>query len=292
MKYHLIQFHDRAIIVAPDHKAGKADALAITSSSAFIRPSRFVMGIFGVALLMLSVAVVYGYGRTLWAHAVYYASEARVMLAATDGEHAQAQGYAEAAVLETPAPVMLPIDDSVRQVPDATASPVPQPAPSDAKGSVQAAAPVKKKTPAKAAVTIGELYIARIGVRTPVVVSDTSLQAINGALAHGVVQWPGSANAGEGGTTVILGHSSAPLSYRGKYGAVFSLLEKLEPGDVITIQAPGALYTYTVRDQVILDPKKEQPDLLKQDGETLVLVSCWPVGTNWQRIVIRADRNL
>ena len=137
---------------------------------------------------------------------------------------------------------------------------------------------------------VGELYVARLNIRTPIVLADQDLKAINAALAYGTVQWPGSATIGDGGTTIVLGHSSAPLSYRGKYGAIFSLLEKLQAGDVITMQTPGALYTYTVRDQLIINPKKEKPDMLQQDGETLLLVSCWPVGTNWQRIVIRADR--
>lgn len=291
MKYHLVQFHYRSIIVAPARTAESSGVSGVMAVGAFVRPSRLIASVFAASLAMFGIALVFGYGRTIWAHAAYYTrgvAETLTVSEAAKNRLPAAAGavYAESTTVRLPRPAPLPLAGELTMPLLATVdAPLAQ-------AAKVAPAPVTKKsaTPAGKPTTVGELYIAKLRVRVPIVAAENNLNAINGALAYGTVQWPGSVEAGDGGTTIILGHSSAPLSYRGKYGAVFSLLEKLQAGDVITVQAPGALYTYTVRDQLIIDPKKEKPDLLKQETETLMLVSCWPVGTNWQRIVIRAER--
>lgn len=136
------------------------------------------------------------------------------------------------------------------------------------------------------------LTIPKLGVSAPIVeIAAASSGAIDEGLVNGVIRWPGSAALGEKGTTILLGHSSAPLSYRGAYGSVFALLDKLEPGDIISVQRDGKELRHRVESRLIIDPKKYGGDFTAAVGnEELVLVSCWPTGTDWRRIAVRAER--
>ncbi|MDO8558296.1 MAG: class E sortase [bacterium] len=152
--------------------------------------------------------------------------------------------------------------------------------------------PVEKKLIEAAAIPkTPRIRIPSLRVSAPIVETAFNLKTINKDLGGGVIRWPGSAEIGSGGTSVLLGHSSAPMTYRGKYGSVFALLDKLKAGDPIAIEMSGKILHYRVRDHFIIDPKNAKEDVLQSlDGEGIVLVSCWPVGTNWQRIAVRADR--
>jgi len=135
------------------------------------------------------------------------------------------------------------------------------------------------------------ISIPRLNLYAPIVETTLDEEILNANLEKGVVRWPSSATPGAGGATILLGHSSAPLSYRGDYGSVFALLDKLVPGDIISLDGQNGTLTYRVRDKIIIDPKRYQTDLAHTlKDESLVLVSCWPVGTSWQRIAVRADR--
>ena len=64
------------------------------------------------------------------------------------------------------------------------------------------------------------LVIPKIGIKAPIVLTKhTDEYMLQKELEKGVVKYPGS--------NVILGHSSAFPWYRGNYGSVFSLLNKL-----------------------------------------------------------------
>lgn len=132
------------------------------------------------------------------------------------------------------------------------------------------------------------LIIPLIGVDAPVVLSEgTDEYMLQKALEKGVVFWPGSNFLGEKGTIIMLGHSSAYPWYRGGYGSVFSLLNKLEINNEIFVFSGDKKYTYQVVGKEIKSPEEiilEQ----EKDDSILYLVSCWPVNTNWKRIVIKA----
>ena len=129
-------------------------------------------------------------------------------------------------------------------------------------------------------ILLEKLVIPSIGVDTPVtqlaVKDEYTLQK---ALEKGVVLYPDS--------NIILGHSSAYPWYKGEYGSVFSLLNKLEKEDKILIFSKDKKYTYQVIDKEIKMPK----DLNIEDKEDILyLMSCWPVNTNRKRIAIKAIR--
>lgn len=141
-------------------------------------------------------------------------------------------------------------------------------------------------------VTVPTIAIPKLGVSAPIVESFPDLTGIDTNLQKGVVRWPESAKLGTSGVTVLLGHSSAPLSYHGAYGAIFALLDKLDTGDLITItSADGQMLTYRVHDHIVRGGK--QYDInnfgFGSGHQLLVLISCWPVGTTWKRIAVRAE---
>ncbi|MFH1129515.1 MAG: sortase [Patescibacteria group bacterium] len=131
------------------------------------------------------------------------------------------------------------------------------------------------------------LLIPSLNIEAPVVLSqnpeEKSLQA---DLEKGVIFLPGSTALNENGTMVIMGHSSAYPWYKGQYGSIFALLNKLNIGDEIIVLSKQKSFVYRVEGKEIKAPK----DLIFQKDENnsvLYLVSCWPVNTAWKRIVVK-----
>jgi len=132
-----------------------------------------------------------------------------------------------------------------------------------------------------------KLSIPLLNIEAPVVLSQSpeekSLQA---DLEKGVIFLPGSTALNENGTIVIMGHSSAYPWYKGRYGSIFALLNKLNIGDEIIVSSGEKQFIYRVEGKEIKAPK----DLIFQKDENnsvLYLVSCWPVNTAWKRIVVK-----
>lgn len=137
------------------------------------------------------------------------------------------------------------------------------------------------------------LVIDKIGVNAPIVFGipdDNDL--IYDGLEDGVVHYSATTKPGTPGTAFILGHSSAYPWYRGDYGAVFALLSKLKPGDRFYVQySDNRTFVYEMQESIIFNPFKEDERLarLEQlDGNNLILISCYPVGTNYLRIAVHA----
>jgi LPXTG-site transpeptidase (sortase) family protein len=137
------------------------------------------------------------------------------------------------------------------------------------------------------------LVIDSIGVRAPIVFNvPNDNDRIYDELENGVVHYVDTAKPGLPGVSVILGHSSAYPWYKGDYGAVFALLSKLNPGDRFYVQySDNRTFVYEMRDSVIFNPfeNDERLNALEQaPGSTMLLISCYPVGTNYKRIAIQA----
>lgn len=124
------------------------------------------------------------------------------------------------------------------------------------------------------------LIIPVIGIDAPIVLANTTdKHIIEKELEKGVVRYPDS--------NIILGHSSAYPWYRGSYGSVFSLLNKLQPEDKLFIYSANRKYAYQVIRKEINLPKDLDFSEAKNES-TIYLVSCWPVNTNWKRIIVKA----
>lgn len=138
------------------------------------------------------------------------------------------------------------------------------------------------------------LIIDSLGINAPIVFGiPSNPDNIYNALEDGVVHYSDTVKPGMRGASVVLGHSSAYPWYKGNYGSVFALLSKLKVGDRFYVRYDdGRYFIFQVKDSLIFNPlsndsrvsKLEQTDL-----PSLILVSCYPVGTNYLRIAIRAD---
>lgn len=132
------------------------------------------------------------------------------------------------------------------------------------------------------------IIIPSLGLDAPIVwPEDTSEPALQKALERGVVFWPNSSLPEDKGTMIILGHSSAYPWYKGDYGSIFSLLNKLNIGDEINIYSPNKKYTYQIASKEINLPKNLTIENQERES-VLYLLSCWPIRTDWKRIAIKA----
>lgn len=130
------------------------------------------------------------------------------------------------------------------------------------------------------------ISIPKINVSAPVIqVSDSTDVTILNALKKGVVLYPGSTNPGQPGTAVIIGHSSSDLPWTA-YSSIFSLLGKLQADDLIYVTVSGTQYTYRVR-----TVQKGSAQQLISSGLAgdLIVSTCWPIGTDANRIAVSAS---
>lgn len=135
------------------------------------------------------------------------------------------------------------------------------------------------------------IYIPEIKVFAPLIIEkNEDEKALLEALKKGVLLYPGSADPGEAGSTVILGHSSGFLWSGGEYKSVFALLDKLGKDDLIKIYFNNREFVYRVSKSNILSVDKANEAVNYNSGSNMLfLSSCWPIGTSWNRIVVSAN---
>ena len=132
-----------------------------------------------------------------------------------------------------------------------------------------------------------EIYIDRIGVRANIIWNVEENQILK-TLKDGVVHYKGTSLPGDGGNVFIVGHSSNYFWIRSDYNDVFALLDKLNKGDKIVINKNGTNYNYTVTEKKIVSPD-DVSVLNNTNKEVLSLMTCWPVGTNINRLVVISE---
>jgi LPXTG-site transpeptidase (sortase) family protein len=135
------------------------------------------------------------------------------------------------------------------------------------------------------------IEIPIIEVSAPVISTDKESEVYND-LNTGVVHFPGSADPGEQGQTLILGHSAPPNWPKIKYDGVFSRLNDLQPGDQIAVYYNCQKITYTVQNKYFIDRGEEIPKSLTSTDSMLVLISCWPPGKDYKRIAVEAKMEI
>lgn len=110
-------------------------------------------------------------------------------------------------------------------------------------------------------------------------------------LQHAVAHAKGTALPGINGTTFLFAHSTDEFWNVGRYNAVFYLLNKMNLGDEVVVFYNGTRYDYKVSETKIIEPTDTQYlDAKLQQGEKLVLQTCWPPGTAWKRLLVFAER--
>lgn len=135
-----------------------------------------------------------------------------------------------------------------------------------------------------------ELIIPKVGIKTQVLtnVNPAIEQEYDELLSDSAAHAMGSSLPGEGGLVYIFGHSTnSPLNIR-YFNPVFYLLKELNSGDEIGIIHKGKLFMYQVAEKTVV--KADDLSLIKPDEnrEKLVLQTCWPPGTTWERLLVIA----
>ena len=96
---------------------------------------------------------------------------------------------------------------------------------------------------------------------------------------------------GIGKTTYLFAHSTQQGLDMVRKNSVFYLLGEMVNDDVIFINYKGKLYTYKVYMKKVVSAKEiSYLDYIESDKEVLILQTCWPLGTNWNRLLIFAKR--
>ena len=153
--------------------------------------------------------------------------------------------------------------------------------------------PVAKREPVRAqraAIAQAALrYRQRLGARDAVgrlIVPRLGLDAIivNGTDGSSLTKGPGryeqSYVPGEGELVYIAGH-------RTTYGAPFAHIERMRPGDRVTIEVPYGTFTYRVRNSIIV-PADDVKRLRSSGYEVLALQACHPRFFATQRYIVYA----
>lgn len=145
------------------------------------------------------------------------------------------------------------------------------------------------------------LIIPKIAKNIPIVLMEGELDLntlpgefedlVQKSLQKGVLHYPGTAEPGQFGNAFITGHSSYYPWDPGKYKDVFALLDQLEVGDQYYIYYKQRKYSYEVTEKKVVSPLEtsvlEQP----MDKKIATLMTCTPVGTAINRLIIVAKQN-
>jgi sortase A len=128
---------------------------------------------------------------------------------------------------------------------------------------------------ARPGAAVGRIRIPKIGANFVVVNSTDTVSLRKGPGIYDEVPFPGAP-----GTTAIAGH-------RTTYLAPFRHIDKLAPGDEISIEMPYGRFTYEVQKRRIVAPT--EVSVIKRVGyDRLVLSACHPLYSAAQRIVVFA----
>ncbi len=123
------------------------------------------------------------------------------------------------------------------------------------------------------------------------VVSDVdpfNADAYDSALKKGVAHAKGTHYPGEVGNVYLFAHNTLNAWDIPKYNAVFFLLHNLDAGDRISTFYKGTRYDYIVFDKQVHSARDLAPLEAQYSEPVLSLQTCWPPGTTWQRLIVRA----
>jgi len=98
-------------------------------------------------------------------------------------------------------------------------------------------------------------------------------------------------NNGKGSMTYLFAHSTQQSIQTVRKNSVFYLLGELGEKDKILIKYRGQNIEYEVYMKKIIGAKEsEYLTFSDPEKEVLILQTCWPIGTNWKRLLVFAKR--
>ena len=135
------------------------------------------------------------------------------------------------------------------------------------------------------------LEIQKLGLEVPLIFAESiEIKDMKQDLKNGVVVYLGSSLPGQEGKLIVLGHSAPPGWPKIRYDWVFSKLGELEAGDNVLINFNHYQYSFKVINKVFLEKGQAIPESdSNSPKEFLYLVTCWPPGKDFKRLVIESE---
>ena len=200
---------------------------------------------------------------------------------------------AAANISPSPTPIPTPIPGQPQITPVPTPIPSPTPVVSigvDNFGQVLTGPKVQILTPKD---TKFSIIIPKIGASAKVFpnIDPSNENEFLPILLKGVAHAKGTVFPGIKGNTYLFAHSTDNFWDVGRYNAVFYLLKDLQPGDDIVIFFENKRHDYIVKSSKIVNASDVSyiVNSQKQNKELLILQTCWPPGTAWQRLLVFAE---
>jgi LPXTG-site transpeptidase (sortase) family protein len=140
-----------------------------------------------------------------------------------------------------------------------------------------------------------QITINKINVQAPLIWSTSMLEAdLQADLKKGVVRYPQTGIPGQAGNMVATGHSSNYIWVEGRYNYIFKDLNNLQAGDEIVVTTTQAndkalIYKYMVTTKEVVNPD-DQRIFEETPKQSLTIATCWPLNTNWKRLMLKAEQ--
>lgn len=137
----------------------------------------------------------------------------------------------------------------------------------------------------------GRLSIPKLNLSVPLIWSKDP-STFDADLTKGVIHYPGTALPSENGIVYVSGHSSDYIWKRNPMQNVFARINQLSAGDDVFIDVYGKDgKVYNFRYQVQTNKTyaaDDQTQFIDSSGSKLNLSTCWPIGTQKDRLVVTA----
>lgn len=136
------------------------------------------------------------------------------------------------------------------------------------------------------------IVIPKLGVNAPIVADVTTSNESEylSALKKGVAHAQNTAvPSEEPGNTYLFAHSTPNIFDIQKYSAVFTLLNKLDNGDRVTIFYKNQRLDYTVNNNEVVESFDLTPLTRQVNSPTLTLQTCDPPGIPINRRIVTAE---
>lgn len=136
------------------------------------------------------------------------------------------------------------------------------------------------------------LIIPKLGINVKVIknVDPFDPNIYQKALTKGVAHAKGSSLPDQDGNVFIFSHSSENFYEALRYNSIFYLLGKLNTGDEIDLYYLDKKYVYRIFDKKIADPNEVSYLQNSSKDNTLTLMTCFPPGTTFKRLMILAKK--
>lgn len=134
------------------------------------------------------------------------------------------------------------------------------------------------------------IVIPKIGANAKIVaqVDPYNANIYQVALTKGVAQAKGTSFPDKVGNMFLFSHSSANILEATRYNSVFYLLSKLKKDDEVDVYYKQKKYKYKVSEVKLVDSKEVSYLNPNSESRTLTMMTCWPAGTTYKRLLIIA----